>query len=214
MLFDKDDDTSMRFCEDLSKQLFVSYSWHMRWDSLFDDLEAQLAEQSRAQLRDEIAENTRIERATAQLSDVLSQYRGSELGVMVIGHTEIRARLGPCSTDYFCLETEASQWIIRYQVVESIALPSERRVAPLTSQSGKAIRFSAVLRGMLRDRSRCQIYGTHGSLIAEGTLSQVAKDFLLISMHQRDEYVRASNPAAQVMIPLESIGWVVSTTLN
>lgn len=186
----------------------------MRWDSLFDDLEAQLAEQGRAQLRDEIAENTRIERATAELSGSLSRFHGCELSVKLAGHTEIRARLGPCAEDYFCLETDLSQWVIRYQAVESIALPAATKPAAASSTQGRAIRFSAVIRGMLRDRSRCQIYGIHGLLIAEGTLGQAAKDFLVISTHQRDEYVRSSEPSAQLMIPLGSIGWVVATALN
>lgn len=204
----------MRFCEEVLLQEFVSYSWLMRWDSLFDDLEAQLAEQSRAQLRDEIAENTRVERATAELSDSLARFRGTEISVKTVGRTEIRARLGPCATDYFCLETEIAQWVIRYQAVESIALPLSLGSASTGIRQAKTIRFSAVIRRMLRDRARCQIYGSHGQLIAEGTLGQVAKDFLVISTHQRDEYVRSSRPLNQLMIPLGSVGWIVSTTLN
>lgn len=214
MLFDKDDDTLKSFCEELLEQEFVSYSWHMRWDSLFDDLEAQLAEQNRAQLRDEIAENTRIERATAELGESLLRFRGQEISVNLVGRTEIRALLGPCATDYFCLESESNQWIVRYQSVESIALPIAPGSSSSESKQGKAIRFSAVIRALLRDRARCHIHGLQGQVLAEGTLTQVGKDFLVIAVHQRDEYVHSNGRKPQLLIPLGSVGWIVSRALN
>lgn len=208
----------MTLCRDfvkrVLKQVFVSYSCHMRWDSLFDDLEAQLDEQNRAQLRDEISENVRIERSTAELTQTLARFQGLELTIRLSGATEIRATLGPVSTDYLCLETDRSQWVIRRQTVESIALPQTQGSGLSWRHQSKSIRFASVIRGLLRDRSRCQIHGRNGNALAEGTLAQVAKDYLIIDVHPRDEFARPGRISGNLLIPLESIGWVVATTLN
>jgi hypothetical protein len=186
----------------------------MRWDSLFDDLEAQLNEQSQAQLREEIAENIRIERATAELLPTLVRFSGHEIALRLSGGTELRAKLGPCAADYICLETEHSQWVIRCSAIQALALPPGK--VPIADQhgAGRSVKFSSVLRGLLRDRARCQIFSRDGISLAEGTLAQVAKDFLMILVHPRDEYARSQQVSTQLLIPLEAIGWVEAKHLS
>lgn len=196
------------------KQVFVSYSCHMRWDSLFDDLEAQMAEQDRAQMRDEISENIRIERSTAELIHTLSRFQGQELTIHLSGESEVRATLGPIAVDYLCLESESTQWVITNRVIQSISLPSKNGAGIDRRRQIKSIRFSSVIRSLLRDRSRCQVYGHDGRALAEGTLAQVAKDYLMIAVHPRDEFARAGDISGRLLIPLDSIGWVVATKLN
>lgn len=202
------------FVKRVLKQVFVSYSCHMRWDSLFDDLEAQLAEQERAQLRAEISENIRIERSTAELSTTLSRSRGQELSIRLSGGTEVRAALGPIAPDYLCLENERTQWVIVRSVIESISLPVGNGATTDPRRGSKAIRFASVIRSLLRNRSRCLIHGRAGNVLAEGTLAQVAKDYLVINIHPRDEFARAGHISGNLLIPLDSIGWVVATTLS
>lgn len=198
----------------VTQKCFVSYSGRMRWDSLFDDLEAQLAEQSRAQLRDEIAENIRVERATAELLPTLTRFHGHELSLRLAGGTELRATLGPCAADYICLETDRTQWIIRSAAVETFSLPQGRAPVAERRSPGGSMKFSTVLRGLLRDRARCHVFGRAGTSLAEGTLTQVAKDFLVILVHPRDEFARAQQASAQLLIPLDAIGWVESINLS
>ena len=76
------------------------------------------------------------------------------------------------------------------------------------------MKFSTVLRGLLRDRARCHVFGRAGTSLAEGTLTQVAKDFLVILVHPRDEFARAQQASAQLLIPLDAIGWVESINLS
>lgn len=198
----------------VTQKSLVSYSWRMRWDSLFDDLEAQLAEQSRAQLRDEIAENVRAERATAELLPTLMRFHGRELCLRLAGGTELRAKLGPCAADYICLETEQAQWVVRSAAVESFSLPQGRVTAAGQRAPGSAVKFSTVLRGMLRDRARCHVFSRAGGSLAEGTLTQVARDFLVILVHPRDEFARAKQASSQLLIPLDAIGWVEAINLS
>ncbi|MFJ2144172.1 MULTISPECIES: hypothetical protein [unclassified Arthrobacter] len=203
-----------RFVNRVTQKCLFSYSGRMRWDSLFDDLEAQLAEQSRAQLREEIAENIRVERATAELLPTLMRFYGHELSLRLAGGSELRAKLGPCATDYICLETEQAQWVIRSGAIESFALPPRRAPAVERRAPGRSVKFSSVLRGLLRDRARCHVFGRAGSSMAEGTLTQVAKDFLIILVHPRDEFARAQQASTQLLIPLDAIGWVEAITLS
>lgn len=185
----------------------------MRWDSLFNDLEAQLEEQEHAQLREEIAENTRIERATAELLPTLFGCHGLEMTLRLAGGTEVRAQLGPCANDYICMENARSQWVIRRPAIQSIALPARSRPAPGHSTESRTAPFATVVRGLLRDRARCSIYGLHGAELATGTLMQVAKDFVRIAVHPSDEYARPERISAQLLIPVESIGWVETAVL-
>ncbi len=71
------------------------------------------------------------------------------------------------------------------------------------------IKFSTLLRSLMRDRSRIQLFDDSGAAIAEGTLSQVGADFLVLLIHPRDEFARASSVTEQTMVPLSAVAWVI-----
>ena len=177
----------------------------MRWESFFEDLEAQAEAQHIAQLRDEVAEGIRVERATERMRNRLLEAQSSSVDVKLTGGVELNARLGPVATEYFCLESDGTRWLIRWQALRSIGLPPMKlnhvgRLSP--------VKFAAVVRGVLRDRQRVDIYDVSGQMIAEGTLWQVGADFLMIAIHPRDEYARDRSITGYQLLPLETIGWV------
>lgn len=177
----------------------------MRWESFFEDLEAQAEAQHAAQLRDEVAEGIRVERATEHMHKRLLEMQSSIIDVKLTGGVELSARLGPVATEYFCLESDGTRWLVRWVALRSLGLPSIKlnhssRLSP--------VKFAAVIRGVLRDRQRVVIYDVSGQMIAEGTLWQVGADFLIIAIHPRDEYARDRSITGYQLLPLEIIGWV------
>lgn len=183
----------------------------MRWENFFEDLEAQAEAQHAAQLRDEVAEGIRVERAIERLRDRLLCMQNSTVNIKLVGGTELSAQLGPVATEYICLERDRTRWLVRWAALRSIEMPSVRSNDP-----GRAspVKFAAVLRGVLRDRQRTVLYDINGQAVAEGTLSQVGADFLIIAIHPRDEYARERSIISYQLLPLETIGWVQVVEAN
>lgn len=180
----------------------------MRWDSFFDDLESRFQAQEAEQLREEIAEGVRVELASEQLSDRLVRLQGSSITLKLSGGVELTARMGPSGKDYFCLEAEGTRWVIR-----DVALRTVTVAGPRVFGSGRIspVKFSAVIRGTLRDRQLVQIYDLSGEVLAEGTLVQVARDFLVVATHPRDEFAREREITGRLLIPLHALGWIQIT---
>lgn len=183
----------------------------MRWESFFEDLEAQAEAQHAAQLRDEIAEGIRVERATENMRNRLLEMQSSTVDVKLTGGVELNARLGPVATEYFCLENDGTRWLVRWLALRSLGVPSMK-----LNQGGRLspIKFAAVVRGVLRDRQRVVIYDVSGQMAAEGTLWQVGADFLIIAIHPRDEFARDRSITGYQLIPLETIGWLQAAGSN
>lgn len=200
---------------DLGKRVsdltLLSYSGRMRWESFFDDLEAQAEAQYAAQLRDEVAEGIRVERATEKMLDRLLAMQAMTIKVQLVGGVELSARLGPTAEQYFCLEGESSLWLICLEALRAIEVPTAR---PSASGKISPVKFSAVLRGIMRDRQRVVVYDISGQSLAEGTLVQVGADFLVIGIHPRDEYARTRSITGHLLLPLDGIGWVQTGERN
>ncbi|MGP9782837.1 hypothetical protein ACT3UQ_10295 [Glutamicibacter sp. AOP12-B1-11] len=177
----------------------------MRWDSLFEDLEAQAEAQQAAQFREEVAESIRIERATEQMHERLLRLQGSAITLKLAGEYEINARLGPIGREYFCLENEGKRWLVKNLALRSLEM---NQIGSNLTGRLSPVKFSTVVRGVLRDRQRTLAYDINGKPVAEGTLSQVGKDFLIIALHPRDDYARDRSITGYQLLPLDTVGWV------
>ncbi|WP_404285758.1 hypothetical protein [Glutamicibacter arilaitensis] len=177
----------------------------MRWESLFEDLEAQAEAQIAAQFREEVAENIRIERASEQMHERMLRLQGTVVTLKLVGEIEVTARLGPVGKDYFCLENEGKRWLVKNLALRSLEMSETgSNLASHLSQ----VKFSAVVRGVLRDRHRILVYDIGGKPLVEGTLTQVGRDFLIVALHPRDEYARDRSINGYHLLPLETVGWV------
>ena len=121
----------------------------MRWDRLFDDLEAQLAARARLELDAEVAERTRTERSKITLGERVVGATGSALVVRLRGGTVVRG----------VLEDSGDGWLL---LVEPTGRQSLVATAAVLGISGlgrprddtRARRFgiASALRGISRDR--------------------------------------------------------------
>lgn len=181
----------------------------MRWESLFDDLESQLQGEIAAQLREEITQSIRAEQATETLAERLEKLAGQMLRLQLGSKLEVSGRLGPLGDGYLCIDSEAADWVINLQALRRLSIAAPRAGTRRCRVNRSKIKLPTLLRGIMRDRSRVQICARNGDELAEGTMGQVGKDFLVMLVHPRDEFARDSAVSEQAVIPLDAIGWVV-----
>jgi hypothetical protein len=163
----------------------------VRWERLFEDLEAQLAAAGAAELAGEVAERTRYEQARVALSDRLMAGVGEQIALDLLGGATVAGRL----------ERAAEQWV----VVRQGPLPA---LVPLTSvvavtglglpaaTAGRTdllrrLSLGAALRAVARDRSLVHVELVDGRALT-GTVDAVAADHLDLAEHPADEPRRAT----------------------
>ena len=163
----------------------------MRWERLFEDLEAQLDAAVEAELAGEVAERTRHERAHVTLADRLVAWVGEMVTLDLLGGAVVAGRL----------EQAAQQWV----VVMHGPLPALVPMTAVVTVGGlgraasagdrtavlRRLSFPAALRAVARDRSPVRIELVDGRVLT-GTVDAVGSDHLDLAEHPLDELRRPS----------------------
>ena len=79
----------------------------MRWEELFDDLEAQLGAEERRERDSEVADRTRRERASITLVARLASSVGGHLGLRLLTGARVRGELLDLGQDWLLLRLES-----------------------------------------------------------------------------------------------------------
>src|SRR5829696_3657347 len=176
----------------------------MRWDRLFDDLEAQLAGDEVRELGSEVADRTRRERAQIELhTRLLANVDAAGVGLRLRGRV-VAGRLVDVGPDWALLETAPQRPVL-------VALAAVRAVSGLgpgaRTPSVVARRFGlgAALRAVSRDRAVVEVVDVDGQA-ATGTIDVVAADHLELAEHPADETRRAANVTGRLVLPFWSLG--------
>ena len=182
----------------------------MRWQGLFDDLEAQFDAAEAAELAGEVAERTRRETALLQLTDRLRAAEGAELVVSLPGGQVLRGRLLDAGSDWLLLEEQgAREVLIPLAAVLGVAGMGSRSAAPEDSPVAKRLDLRRALRGLARDRAGVALGLVDGSLVT-GTLDRVAADHLDLAEHGLGEARRAGAVRSVRVVPLTALALVRS----
>lgn len=178
----------------------------MRWDRLFDDLEAQLAARARLELDAEVAERTRTERSKITLGERVVGATGSALVVRLRGGTVVRG----------VLEDSGDGWLL---LVEPTGRQSLVATAAVLGISGlgrprddtRARRFgiASALRGISRDRRAVVVVDVDGGSV-HGTIDAVGADAFDIAEHPLDSPRRAEHLLGERVIPFAAVAVVGS----
>ena len=186
----------------------------MRWDDLFADLEAQLAQAEAAEHASEVADRTRREHSLLRLADRLGPSRGSTLTVMVQGGERITGRLVDTGPDWLLLqESGRDEALVNGSAVLGVTGVSAQSEAP--SESGpsaaiaRALDLRWALRALARGRTPVRITLVDGS-VRTGTLDRVGADHLDLAEHAPGEARRAAAVRQVVLIPLAAVSVVRS----
>ena len=181
----------------------------MRWDELFDDLEAQLDEAAAADLAAEVADRSRRELALVRLADRLRPVIGQPLAIRVHGAGNVEGRLTAVGPDWLLLaEVGGRECVVVTAAVVSIAgLAAQTAMPQSEGEVAARLTLTFALRGVVRDRSAVAVTLVDGSTTA-GTIDRVGADFLELAEHPAGEPRRRDAVRSVRSYPLAAIALV------
>jgi hypothetical protein len=178
----------------------------MRWQALFDDLEAQAEAAEAADLAAEVADRTRRERGLLRILDRLLPVEGHPVAVTVVGAGPVRGRLVDAGVDWLLLEEAAQREVL-------VPLPSVLGITGLGPRSGapgaegevgRRLDLRWALRGLARSRAGMSVVLRDGSVVT-GTLDRVGDDHVDLAEHLPGEARRVEAVRQVRLIPLTAL---------
>ena len=193
----------------------------MRWESLFDDLEAQLRSDETRELAAEVADRTRRERAQVGLNErFAAAVDRVVVEIRVAGVGLVRGLVTGSGPDWVLLEhrSEPALTVVtvsgggRVERPVLVAIGAIRAVAglggaELTGAVAKGFRIGSALRAVSRDRAVVDVVDIDGSVVT-GTIDGVGQDYVEVAEHSADLPRRAENVLAVRAIPFAGIAVV------
>lgn len=178
----------------------------MRWERLFDDLEAQYEAAETAEFAAEVADRSRREVASLQLADRLVAVVGGVISVRVLGIGTIEGGVVSAGPDWVLIEERSrSEAMVPFRALLGVAGLSPRSGSP-TARGVVARRwdFRFALRGLVRDRSAVTLGFIDGATVF-GTIDRVGADFLEVAEHPSSEARRSSEIQLVRTVPLTAV---------
>jgi hypothetical protein len=159
----------------------------MRWDALFEDLEAQAAALVVAERSAEIEERTRSEFGRLSIAERVAAAIGSQLSIGVHGGLRVSGQLRRGHAEWLLLaEPHGREVLVAMRWVATVAglgrLSAPGSGGPVTARLG----LRHLLRGIARDRSGVRMHLADGEVL-EGTLDRVGADFVELARHAPGE---------------------------
>lgn len=179
----------------------------VRWERLFDDLEAQVAAQARLELDAEVAERTRLERSRVTLGERVVGALGAEASLRVRGGTVARGRLEDSGDGWLLLVEAGGRQLL-------VPVPAVLGVFGLgrPQDDARARRFGigSAMRIISRDRRAVVVVDVDGGSV-HGTIDAVGADALDIAEHPLDTPRRPEHVRGERVIPFAAVAMIAST---
>jgi len=172
----------------------------MRWQGLFEDLEAQAAAMQVAERGAEIEERTRAETAQLALIDRLRPAVGLDLKLRCRGGLVLAGRPRHVGAEWLLLdEGGGREALVSLASVATIGGLGRLSAAPNTmSRVESRLGLRHALRGIARDRSVLRAYLADATTV-DGTIDRVGADFVEIAVHAPGE-VRRRTEVREVLV--------------
>lgn len=173
----------------------------MRWEDLFDDLEAQWLRELQADQEALLPEMVRAERAAVGWSDRVATAIGQAL-MIVTAAQRVSGVLRDLGRDWLLLEEQRRSVLIPTTAVLGISgLPYRSRSE---TSHGRRIGLGTALRGIARDRSAVTVHDTAGGLTT-GSIDWVGADHFDVAEHPADAVRRPDAITGRRMIPIAAV---------
>jgi hypothetical protein len=168
-----------------------TFSWQdalVRWERLFDDVEAQLEAADRAELAGEVADRTRREVARLRLVDRLRASIGADLALRVAGAGALSGRLRRAGEGWLLLAPDSGPpaFVLTAAVLTVDGLPAAALEPGSEGPVRARLDVGHALRAVARDRSAVAVVLRDGSRL-DGTLDRVGADFADLALHPAGE---------------------------
>jgi hypothetical protein len=163
----------------------------MRWDELFDDLEAQFDAADTAEQAAEVADRSRRETALLRLVDRVRPVVGGPISLRLAGAGALSGVLTAVGADWLLLaEQGGRENLVATAAVLSVGGLAAQSAAPFSEgQVAARLTLAYALRGLVRDRSAVTVTLIDGSTAA-GTLDRTGADFVELAEHPAGEVRR------------------------
>ncbi|MCD4849283.1 hypothetical protein LN996_00515 [Arthrobacter sp. AK01] len=179
----------------------------MRWDSLFDDLEAQFSAERALERESEISERARVELAAIELGDRLRAVAGSGIKIVLADGSIIRGSLRHVGGEWLGLVDGSREWLVPCASVlsyEGLGRSVRKPLSPMQRSLG----ISAALRALARDRAELIVYlsaRTGDGYKVQGVIDRVGRDHFDLAVVPDGEVRRVGNVRAVLTIPFSSL---------
>ena len=185
----------------------------MRWDALFDDMEAQLAARQRLDLEAEVAERALVDSAQVELADRLRGSLGLSIRVHVSSGTVFEGTLSHAGSEALVLDEPRHQLLIPYAAAVQYAGLSRLSV-PEQSTVRRRLGLASALRGLAGGRARVTILASNGPAAAglHGVIDTVGRDFLDLAVTCEGAERRPPSVRQVLTIPFGALAGIRSAT--
>lgn len=182
----------------------------VRWDGLFADLEAQLAEQERAERAAEIDERTRGEIATLLALDRLRAGLDQSVVLRLHGHGPLTGTVRRVGPDWLLLEDSPDREVVvawngvlgvRGLARFTVSAPPGATAAGIVAAR---LGLRHALRGIARDRAGVRLLLRDGAVL-DATLDRVGADFVEAAVHAPGEVRRREQVRHVELVPLHAL---------
>jgi len=187
----------------------------VRWDRLFEDLEAQLEAERRLDLELEVADRTRRDRATRGLQDRLVDLLGCDVDVRVAGGARASGVVAQVGQDWLLIEPPAAATavaatsLVPFHALRVLTPAGSGRRGAVDGASRVSRRFGLghALRGLSRDRVAVRVLDVDGQVLT-GTIDGVGADLVELSEHPLDVPRRREHVVAVRWVPFAALAVV------
>jgi hypothetical protein len=180
----------------------------MRWDRLFDDLQAQMDGDGQRERDLEVSDRTRRERAQVGLHERFIAHRGLRVELRLTAGVLVAGKVADAGSDWVLVHDAGDREnLVPLGAIVAITGLGARAAAGSGAATAKRFGLGYALRGLSRDRAVVLLVDTGGS-VTTGTIDAVGADALDLSEHPIDVARRSENIVARRVIPFTSIALV------
>ncbi|WP_066292735.1 hypothetical protein [Arthrobacter sp. B6] len=184
----------------------------MRWEALFNDMEAQFAEGDRLSMEGEISERARADAAGLGLADRLRGSLGTHVKVHLVSGAVFEGNLTYAGADAVVLNDKRHQVLIPHDAVSRYAGLGLFSVSE-TSAVRSRIGLSNALRALGRDRSEVAVTLRGGDAEdpgVTGVIDKVGRDYVDLAAVRPGQARRALHVGQVSTIPFSALAAIRS----
>jgi hypothetical protein len=178
----------------------------MRWEQLFDDLEARAAALEQAERSAEVDDRTRGEVATLGLVDRLRAAVDTAVRVRGAGFGALSGTVVRVGPDWLLIDEGGGREAL-IALAGVLSVEGAGRLSAVPGSAGAVaarLRMPTLLRGIVRDRSAVHLLLSDGTATA-GTLDRVGRDFVELAAHPAGEPRRRQEVREVQLVPLTAV---------